>query len=73
MLVFRKGVWKTVDVPHDPMLSYAHRQRLAAAMASGNPAQRELEFYKELFPGLGYHESLGKSIAAHKTVKKSAV
>jgi len=61
MLVFRKGVWHTVAVPTDPMLSHAHKQRLAACLASGGT---EKEFYQELFPGLVYpkhsdsHESL---------------
>jgi len=59
MLVFRKGVWHTVAVPTDPMLSHAHKQRLAACLASGGT---EKEFYQELFPGLVYpkdQESLG--------------
>ena len=86
MLVFRKGLWQTVEVPPDPMLSYVHRQRLAACLAAG----KESEFYQELFPGLRYpaqeslrqaplrqaplrQESLGKSMAPQSTKKKSAV
>jgi hypothetical protein len=79
MLVFRKGLWQTVAVPPDPMLSHAHRQRLAACLAAG---KKEAEFYQELFPGLRYpgqeslrsdQESLGKSMAPQSTAKKSAV
>ena len=73
MLVFRKGLWHTVAVPIDPMLSHAHRQRLAACLASGGT---EKGFYQGLFPGLGYPKdqaSLGKSIAPHSTVKNIAV
>jgi hypothetical protein len=77
MLVFRKSLWQTVAVPPDPMLSHAHRQRLAACLAAG---KKEVEFYQELFPGLKYpgqaplrQESLGKSMAPQSTAKKSAV
>ena len=72
MLVFRKGLWQTVEVPPDPMLSYVHRQRLAACLAAG---KKEAEFYQELFPGLRYPDqaSLGKSMAPQSTAKKSAV
>ena len=73
MLVFRKGLWQTVAGPPDPMLSHAHRQRLAACLAAG---KKEADFYQELFPGLRYQSdqaSLGKSMAPQSTAKKSAV
>jgi hypothetical protein len=71
MLVFRKGQWQTVEIPLDPMLSYAHRQRLAACLGAG---KKEEEFYQELFPALRYnHESFGKSIALQSTIKNKPV
>ena len=68
MLVFRKGQWLTIEVPVDPMFSLAHKQRLAAAIATKGVQAAEKEFYEDMF-----HSSLGNNIAAHRTVKKSAV
>lgn len=71
MLVFRNGLWKVVEVPADPMLSYVHRQRLAAG-------KKENALYAELFPGLRYpsgpdQASFGKSIAPQSTTKNKPV
>ena len=68
MLVFRKGQWKTVQLPAiDPMFSLAHKQRLAAAVsgaavsgaASGAEAfqKAEIEIYKEIFSEIKYPQA----------------
>jgi hypothetical protein len=55
MLVFRKGQWKTVQLPAiDPMFSLVHKQRLAAAISGGTFEKAEIEIYKEIFSEIKY-------------------
>jgi len=58
MLVFRKGQWKTVQLPAiDPMFSLVHKQRLAAAAAAGTFEKAEVEIYKEIFSEIKYSKA----------------
>jgi len=60
MLVFRRGVWKTVDVPFsDPMLTLGHKAAAAAMIANGTSIEKAEQ--------LLYEEVLGISREEHNT------
>ena len=79
MLVFRRGVWITVNLPADPMLTPGNRMCLAAAAATAISrgvahdkavSLAEVEIYGDIFQN---QESFGNNIAPQRTKKKTSV
>ena len=57
MLVFRRGVWHTIDVPlSDPMLTPAHKAAAAAMIANGLSVEKAEQFLYEQVLGISREE-----------------
>jgi len=57
MLVFRRGVWKTIDVPlSDPMLTPGHMAAVAAMIANGLSTEKAEQFLYEQVLGISREE-----------------
>ena len=57
MLVFRRGVWKTIDVPFsDPMLTPGHKAAAAAMIANGLSTEKAEQLLYEQILGISREE-----------------
>ena len=57
MLVFRRGVWQTIDVPlSDPMLTPGHKAAAAAIIANGLSLEKAEQLLYEQLLGISREE-----------------